>query len=370
MLALLPAILVALQAGAPAQQKEWKLSAAPVVRIGELDGGPAYLFANLGSLLRLPDGRIVVADGQSNQIRVFSADGKHIATHGRQGNGPGEYQWLQGLWRARGDTLIALDQRMGKVTVLSPSFVPVRTMNWGWQVRLSGVTANGSYFMIGSAPRGGAIKSGVITEYDGLILRIKPENGALDTLARAEGSRFLFREETVNGRAVMMQYPIPFNPMPHHAIGANMIVYGAGTKPEIERFDTNGRRLSPLQLTSVRRRVTPADVQRFEQWLVEQYRPEQRPAARQRLTQVKAAEQMPTHGQLAMDNEGDVWVQRYAPPWEPALRWDVYNAAGRNIATVRLPARFTIREIGSDYVLGFSKDEFDVERVEMYRLTK
>jgi hypothetical protein len=323
--------------------------------------------------LRLPDVRIVVADGESNQIRVYGADGKHIASHGREGSGPGEYQWLQGLWRVGGDSLLALDERIAKVTVLSPSFVPVRTMQWGWRVRLAGISQSGSYFMIGSAVKGGGeLKPGVVNENDGLIIRIHPESGALDTLARTTGSRVFFKSETVQGpaRAVMMAYPIPFNPTPQHAIGPNGIYYGAGSAPEIERFDDAGRRLPPIQLNSTPRTVTPADVKRFEQWQVEQYRPDRRAAVRQSLGEVKAPARMPAHGELRVDAQGSLWVQRYAPPWEPALQWDVYSVAGKQIASIRLPARFSIREIGNDYVLGVTKDEFDVERVEMYRLTK
>jgi hypothetical protein len=361
-------ILSALNATAIVQEQEWKLAPAPIVRIGEADGGEAYLLSNIRSVLRLPDGRIVVADGQSNQIRVYGADGKHIASHGRTGSGPGEYQWLHGLWRVRGDSMIALDQFTNKVTVLSPAFAPMRSTNWGPRVRFGGVSENGTYWMIGSATTG-EIRPGVM-QYVGLILRGNPLNESVDTLARTAGGRMFFKAGAANNQTGMIQYPIPFNNTPHHAIGRDIIFFGAGTKPEIERFDVDGRRLSPLQLKTAQRNVTPADVRRFEQWQIDQYPAARRPALRQSLTEVKAPEKMPAHGELTLDPEGNLWVQRYAPPWEPALLWDVYTAAGKQIASIRLPARFTIREIGKDYVLGVTKDEFDVERVEMYRLSK
>ena len=64
-------------------------------------------------------GAIYVADVQANEIRVFGADGAHLRTIGRSGDGPGEFNALYALaWI--GDTLAAFDPRNGRISFLSP----------------------------------------------------------------------------------------------------------------------------------------------------------------------------------------------------------------------------------------------------------
>src|SRR5687768_7405175 len=58
----------------PAQQPPvWRVSARPTLQIGEADGDSAYLFHKAVSSLRLADGRIVVLNSGSNQLRIFDA---------------------------------------------------------------------------------------------------------------------------------------------------------------------------------------------------------------------------------------------------------------------------------------------------------
>ncbi len=49
-------------------------------------------FYRVGSIDVAPNGRIFVADTGDNHVRVFGSDGAPIATLGRQGQGPGEFQ--------------------------------------------------------------------------------------------------------------------------------------------------------------------------------------------------------------------------------------------------------------------------------------
>src|SRR5688572_2660157 len=97
-----------------AVQQQWSVSTQPTVRIGEVDASEAYMFSQVASAVRLSDGRIVVANGASNEVRVYDAKGKHTTTLGRTGAGPGEFQTLRMLWRLPGDSLIAYDARNGR----------------------------------------------------------------------------------------------------------------------------------------------------------------------------------------------------------------------------------------------------------------
>jgi len=51
------------------ETERWRLSDEPVLQIGAVDGDDAYLFSQITGALRLSDGRIVVANGASRELR-------------------------------------------------------------------------------------------------------------------------------------------------------------------------------------------------------------------------------------------------------------------------------------------------------------
>ena len=86
---------------------DWRIGTEPAVSIGELDGEEPYLLARVGDALALSDGRIVVVNGGSNELRIFDALGNHVATWGGRGEGPGEFTSLSRVYRWPGDSLLA-----------------------------------------------------------------------------------------------------------------------------------------------------------------------------------------------------------------------------------------------------------------------
>jgi hypothetical protein len=98
----------------------WSVDTIPSLEIGAASGDPAVEFASIGSVAQLPNGMIVVLDGRGEsafEFRFFDSTGKHLATHGRRGEGPGEYRWVNFFGSAGGDTVIAVD-------------FPSRRLNW------------------------------------------------------------------------------------------------------------------------------------------------------------------------------------------------------------------------------------------------
>ncbi len=103
----------------PSQSRlAWQVSTEPAVSIGTLEGEEPYLLHRVQDALILPDGRIVVANSGSNELRVFDASGIHVATWGGRGEGPGEFVALAQVHRWRGDSLIALYSRARHLSVL------------------------------------------------------------------------------------------------------------------------------------------------------------------------------------------------------------------------------------------------------------
>ena len=61
------------------------------LRVGSVDGAGPDVFGYLKGLVVLEGGGFAVLDSQVQELRVFGPDGAHIATHGRKGQGPGEF---------------------------------------------------------------------------------------------------------------------------------------------------------------------------------------------------------------------------------------------------------------------------------------
>ena len=76
---------------APDSRLPWEFSAQPSLTIGAVDSGEADELFRVTDAIRLADGRIVIANSGSSEIRVFNPDGSHSATWGGQGEGPGEF---------------------------------------------------------------------------------------------------------------------------------------------------------------------------------------------------------------------------------------------------------------------------------------
>ncbi len=73
------------------------------------DGDQTRLAAPIGAI-ELADGRILVADKSDRDIKVYSAAGQRLATLGRPGEGPNEFQSMTGLV-LKGGVVYAMDSR-------------------------------------------------------------------------------------------------------------------------------------------------------------------------------------------------------------------------------------------------------------------
>lgn len=73
---------------------DWRIGPEPVVTIGKREGEDPYLLNLVRGATRLRDGRIVVANGGSGELRFFDSLDNHLATRGGVGEGPGEFTRL------------------------------------------------------------------------------------------------------------------------------------------------------------------------------------------------------------------------------------------------------------------------------------
>lgn len=94
-------------------------------------------------------------------------------------------------------------------------------------------------------------------------------------------------------------------------------------------------------------------------------------AMERRLADMRFPERIPDHGnRMYADALGNLWLQDYRMRDDEPFRWSVFDGDGRWLGVVETPARFTVNEIGADYVLGIWQDALEVDYVRMYALEK
>ncbi len=98
----------------------WVVNPDPGLSIGTFQGDSLYQLFEVQGAVRLSDGRIVLANAGSGEIRVYGDDGRFLAAHGRKGEGPGEFQNPVLVGSLGGDTLVVVDQDLRRISLVGP----------------------------------------------------------------------------------------------------------------------------------------------------------------------------------------------------------------------------------------------------------
>lgn len=143
-----------------------------------------------------------------------------------------------------------------------------------------------------------------------------------------------------------------------------------GDVPEVLRYSAEGQLKHVVRIPSLSVPLEKEEIQAERAWMD---RPQAPGWYRQAVRDLPVPEHRPAHGDLLLDSEGFVWAARY---WSPRLeadepvRWDIFDPSGTWLGTLDTPERFTVLEVGRDYVLGVRRDDLDVEQVEVLGLER
>jgi hypothetical protein len=349
----------------------WRLSDEPALEIGVAEGDSVYQMDRVRTALRLGDGRIVVANAGSQQIRWYDARGRHMASAGREGGGPGEFRGLNTLRRLPGDSVLAYDLMAFRLSWFDPGGRFVRSMPLQPvdQVppRFVDRFADGSLLLSSSVrTMGNSTQSGI--RRDTLLwLRAGADGVPVDSLPVTAGAESSFQFMMEGGQIQSMNIlNLPFMRNVHTAASGNR--YWQGTT---DAYEIVLRRADGTPERIVRRGMEPMPVRGA--WLDSLRRvqvAEHGPEAGKSLDQVQIPERLPAFERLLVDDGGNLWVQRTPMPGIVPPEWDVFDAEGQMLGTVTMPAGFRATHIGADFVLGVWTDEDGVEYVRTYALGK
>jgi hypothetical protein len=302
----------------PLLAETWRVDAEPLLRIGEAEGAAEYLLSSVRAATRLPDGRLVVADGGSLELRWYDAEGRFLQRAGGPGGGPGEFSDMARVWR-EGDGVTVCSARAARITRFDGAGALRGTQPLATEdVRPTALGALADGRLLATASRGGFSGDGV--QQDSLEVLL---------LTSAGGAR----------TAEIMQYD------------------GDGALRRIVRWHRlpepvdAALRDSVRELTRERGRAT-GNAAFYEETL----------------RQMTFPEAAPVYTTLRAEDDGTLWVRRYTLATGAAPEWDVFSPQGEWLTTVRLPHGVTLLDAGPDWIAGVHRDGLEVERVVVHRL--
>lgn len=88
----------------------------PTLTIGSVEGDPNQELYQVTGALRLADGRVLVANAGTLELRFYDRVGSYLNSAGGRGGGPGEFQSLEWIARFGSDSILALDIRAHRVS--------------------------------------------------------------------------------------------------------------------------------------------------------------------------------------------------------------------------------------------------------------
>jgi hypothetical protein len=345
--------------------EEWTLSSEPLLTIGRLNGPDEYLFYRANSAIRLEDGRVLVTNAGSQELRYYDAEGHFLHQVGGEGEGPGEFRSIGPVERFGPDSLAIFDYRLLRYTVLDREGAFGRVFRLMERERRTpfpeGFFEDGSVLAsVSLRPTGRETPMGVSRE-EVSFMRMDSEGAGVDSLATLAGNE-LFRADTDDGvRSLSRPHGLHFQAVTQ----GTSWVYGGSESLEYLEFSQDGA-LSRIVRADIGRRAVPQEVVEDAE---SRYREMPNRRAAELWASIPFPEQLPAYDQFLMDLDGNLWVMHYSVLDEPT-RFSVFDRSGRWLGRLELPAGGGVTEIGCDYLLGIWTDELEVQTIRMYGLNK
>jgi hypothetical protein len=183
---------------------------------------------------------------------------------------------------------------------------------------------------------------------------------------------------TVNIEGSFVGMRFPFGVQPVWGTDGERVLYGPADRHEVHVFGPGGGLERIIRWSAAREAISDEEWDQYERWrLASAQGDEPDPAAALIPTRGEHPSTLrPAYSDVMRDDEGNVWVlTSYVDPIlsegePPPQRWTVFDAEGRWLGELPLPARFALNNVRRGLAIGIARDSFDVERVQFLRIRK
>ena len=304
----------------------WRVGDRPILAIGtdEAEAGPRLY--QVQAATRLPNGRVVVANGGSNELLVFDEAGAFVAAWAGQGEGPGEFMELSGLARLAGDSLIATDAMLGRVSVFDSEGNHGRTTSLegepGPLMRMLG-TGPVPYVMIGVLPNGtlftrssdGYETSG-FWRWTNAYALVEADGSGRISLGEYPGPETYSDSYTNEAERMVyvLRVPHPFGKTTAYAVWGDLVAFGRNETYEIRAFANDGSLARIVRRQHASGSPTQEQLDGHFRELIAGLPEERRASRREVAAKVPMVETFPAYSEIKSDALGHLWVAEFKVP--------------------------------------------------------
>lgn len=341
-------------------------------------------FDQIGALRELPNGRVLVVDqGPKSLILADFKNGEHTAI-GRNGQGPGEYQFPGALIPYLGDTTLLVDLVSRRFLTVSADGKLGKTIPYPDALQglaqPKGADQKGRIYLQGSPFRIGDGASEPSTMPDSApVVRWDRTANRIDTITRVKiPATKMQRSGTANARVVMMR-PQPYAPQDEWVATADGRVGIARVADyHVEWLGGQAAKGSPIPFQPVK--VSDGDKKNFMEAMKntrnritisnggpgrgQELRPPEPSADEFEWPEYKP----PFRSRSAVASpEGQMWVQRSTVASDSVPAFDVFDASGNLTKRVYLPKGRQLVGLGAGTVYAVRTDEDGLQWLERYK---
>ena len=337
-------------------------------------------------LARLADGRVAVLSSENQQLMLFEPSGELSRIIGRPGEGPGEFTRPEQLQFLPPDTLVVWDYHMTSIDYFDTAGTLLKERSVDY-LRLRDHDLWGEDFRFPLSD-GSFVSSKVAREAESepawsdcsptrvWMMRGSATTGELigEPREREDLAEEFLRIDTAYGA---------------HSFACPKVIAAGGDPPsiyvsrgdrnEIHQFSADGVLLRIIRRTTDPIPVTDKARRAWEDRNRKGYESLGFSLPEGELEAMRSVQTYPPIDGLMVDAEGYLWVSEYSDSetWEPD-QWSIFGPDGRWLGVLAkdVPAFFLCRGylfvcwIDRDFLLVVARDQFDVERVEAYRIRR
>jgi hypothetical protein len=352
-------------------QRRFVLESSPAVTIGR-EGNERTEFSIIVGAARLPSGRIAVADLSTSNVRVFDSTGVLVATHGRRGRGPSEFEDVNWVGTSA-DTVFIFDASLRRLSAVDHATNRVSSIQADVREdRLTiypvGRLLNGTLVTLPIRPTSMRHPDGLYR--DSIVVRLLRDLN--DKQPRDLGPFGWLTHLAVNPRnaeRAMAVGAYPFGPRLFVRATGRMVALGDSEHPTIRFVDSGGRTLSEVRLPWPSRDFDEALISAARKRALASARTEEvRITLEARYARKYRSTRQPHFSRMIEGFGGTVWVERFRVDLAEPAEYAIVSSAGV-IATAEIPAGFEPLHASERHLIGRAVNSDGVPTIAVYRFS-
>ncbi|HEX2168029.1 MAG TPA: 6-bladed beta-propeller [Longimicrobiales bacterium] len=334
----------------------------PVLLIGADESRDGHLLHRVTTVVRHEDGRILLANSGSGEVRVFSPDGELVRSFSRSGSGPGEHQFLARLWLA-GDTIITYDplaERLNYWSIEGELLSDARFADGPHHLRHRVETGRFVSAPVSQQP----FAKGTSRIDSSAVSLVSPGLRAISVVTAPAQTRF--GATLPDGGTIFT--PLPLEPQLSVAANERQIIVGYGGDTVVSRYGADGSLLGQVPLPMRSEALSEQAKSAWQETMFERVSADERAQMERYLASLPYSADLPVFDRILVDDEDRIWVRQFHVPGRDSTTWSVVDPDGERFAVVRAPAAADIRHISHGHAVGILSRADGAEQVAVWRI--